>query len=445
MRFHLPLLMLGLFSAIEPAAAEPMLELRVLKTDAATAGYIQKAVDEGRVTAVEMEDRLDGLKGKGTVTEHGRFKQAFGAGGEPIEFKKDAEEIRIADGELAPVGLFLEVEPYASPLGLVDMRFDVNHSVSVRKNRIELDRTLSSATVKADAWEILAAWGDGAESTLLMAHVAGVEKEREPAFHDGNIREIICHGELILCEENDLKTFGRSTPATRAKAIDWLKKRGEALSRSSLRIRSGQKVTQQNVLQWIHDKNGWDTAELGLTVEVEGQVGPFGKLVDLRVEAAWHPRDVPRPPDGPLCEFRLADTASSGETFVVEPKTRPDAGPVPVLFVTPVVHTILEAGERPAPSSGGKAGGIGVYRHFVHPSFMRKLAELAKFNPNPVAGMVQVPRPKDLLEELGMKFPDGTRVSFRPSHCEVTLMHTAEGNALFEQILKESDLALPGE
>ena len=99
-------------------------------------------------------------------------------------------------------------------------------------------------------------------------------------------------------------------------------------------IRSSPKRDFLEFLQWIHDKNGWDTAELGLTVEIEGQVGPFGKLVDLRVEAAWHPRDVPRPPDGPLCEFRLADTASSGETFVVEPKTRPDAGPVPVSACT---------------------------------------------------------------------------------------------------------------
>ena len=317
---------------------------------------------------------------------------------------------------------------------------DADHSQSVARNRIEADRTFAGTLSRAGVWEILCSWGDGGETSLLLAHFSGVKKTREPGEYERSIRELSCRSELILCAEEDLKTFARSTPATRAKAIEWLRGRGESVASSGLRASSGQITTQENILEWIHNKNGWDTATLGLVVELECQVGPHGKLVDLQMDATWTPRDAVRPPASPRGEFRLADCASSGTTLVVEPKVRPDDGPVPVLFVTPVVHTVLEANPKPlGGSSAGRGEGIRTYQHFVHPSFRRKLAELNQVNVHDGPP----PQPQKLLESLGMTFPDGTRFFFTSGDCRVMLTHTAEGNALFLQLLKEYGLAAP--
>lgn len=442
MKRIIPPLIIGLFLACLPGSAKPTATFRLLKTDPKTAGFIRKAIDEGLINAAEMEDRLDQLDRGGKVSEVARFTQAFSPDGEKIAFEKDVTEIKIADGELMKVGIFLEVEPHASHLGLVDLRFDLNHSVSIRKNRIDSDRTLVGLTVKANTWQILTDWGDASEATLLMAKFSGIETKANPARLDSSLREIHCRSELLLCDADDLKKFNRSTPATRAKAIDWLKGRGAMVATSGLQFRSGQKVVQQDVLEWIHDDNGWDTAELGLTLEVEGTIGPFGKLLDLRLNASWHPRDANRPPDEPQFAFVLADAAVSGSTLVIEAKARPDEGPVPVLFVTPRTLTIHEGAEPRVSSPQSKLTQTGSRTYLVHPAMMRKLAEAAKFNPAPAAGVVRMPMLKELLEELGMSFPESTRVMFDSSRCRVILFHNPEGHARFEAILAKHELAI---
>lgn len=436
--------LLGLLFCIGSVRAETAVDIRLMKADPATAGFIRSAVEERRFAATELEDRLDQLMTGGKVTELARFRQAAIASGMRIEFKKDAGEAEVADGEKMPMGITLEIESTFDAGDTVNMRFAFSNQQSVRKNQIEVDHTMSSAMVTANAWEVISAWGDASESMLLMAHFSGDAAKGKSEGEANGLREVFCDGELILCDANDLKTFGRATPSNRAKAVGWLRERGELVARSGLRVNSGQRATQKDSLDWIHDANGWESAQLGMVMDLQAQVGPFGESVDLDVSASWSPRDTPKPPAAPFAEFRHADTTASGSTLVIEAKTRPDKGPVPVLFLTPHIRTLREgnpgAGSRPDP----KPGGISSRFYFVHPSFLRKIAARggAQANADPQLGLP--PRPlKALLEEMGMPFPVGTQISFIPSDCRVLLNHDAKGHALFQSIINQLGLAVP--
>ncbi len=323
------------------------------------------------------------------------------------------------------------------------MRFLFNSEQLVRKNKIEADRTTSTASLKANVWEIIAAWGTASESFLLMTHFSGVvvKEEREPPTN--SLREILCSSELILCDATDLETFGRATPATRSKAVSWLRERGELVATSELRTYPGRMVSQKDALDWIHDTNGWNTTPLGMKIDLRGHVGTAGELVDLEVAASWSPRDTPKPPETPFAEFRHAETTSTGSTLVIEPKTRPDKGPVPVLFLTPHVSTHQEGMARETVQTGPRAGEITWGWYSVHPAFLRKLggADVAGANPSP--HLHPSPPLRPLLGKMGMQFPSGTQIRFIDSDSQVLLIHNAQGHARFQAIINQSGLAIP--
>jgi hypothetical protein len=415
-----------------------------MKTDKATAVFIRKAVDEGKVTAAELEGRIDEMIKSRKVSELARFRQAAITSGNRIEFKKDSAEVEVAEGVMQPVGIMLEIESTFGPEGLVDMRFAFDSQQSVGKNKIEVDQTISAATLKSDAWEIISEWGDESESIMLMAHFSGNAAKGEANESTNSHREITCEGELILCDASDLKTFARSTPATRAKAVGWLRERGELVATSGLRLHSGQLATHKDALDWIHDTNdGWYTTPVGLEIDLQGQVGSFGELIELDVTAIWSPRDLPKPPQTPFAEFRHAETIPVGTSLVIEAKTRPEKGKVPVLILTPHVKTFREGSAKAARHISTKPGDITSAWYFVHPSFLRKLNESfgAKVNRDP--GIVSPPPVKTLLEAAGMPFLADAHVSFSASDCQVVLSHNAKGHKLFQSLINQLGLAIP--
>lgn len=431
----------GTLLAVSPVPAQPEAEVWVLRMNHTTAEFVGKAVEEQKFTAAELEDRLGELVKKGTVTELGRFKQTFSPDGEKLAFSKDVGAAAVADGEQMRTGLYLELEPVVGAMGLVALRLDFDHPVSVGPNRLAEDRVMSFALLEGDRWELLCASGTGEVTTLLLGRFTRVVKPERRSLQTQ--REVVCRAELFLCEPDDLKTFGRSTPATRAKAIAWLRGRGDLAASGTVRLYSGQKVLWQNQLLWVHDTNGWDTAELGMTLEAVAQVGPHGTLVDLQIDASWHPRDADKPPVQPLARFRGAETLQSGGTLVIQSAAPSGDGPVPVLFVSPELHSWQEAEVPVVPTRPASPETFVARRHPVHPSFPRRLMEITKLEPVQDLGLPP-PRPaQELLAALGLPFPEGARVAFFDASCEVLLIHTAEGDALFRKILAEYDLLPP--
>jgi len=426
-----------------PVHAGPAVDIRLVKTDTATAAFIRKALDEGRFTAAEIEDRTDQLIKGGKVSELARFRQAAVTSGERYEFSKDTAEVEAADGVMLPVGITLEIEPNLGPEGLVELRFAFNRQLPVRKNRIEVDQTISGAMLKENAWEIMGTWGDASESMMLMAHFSGHDAKGARYDLSDSLREITCEGELILCDANDLKTFARATPATRVKAVAWLRERGDPVATSGLRFLAGRMSSQKDVLDWIHDtKDGWHTTPLGLEIELLGQVGPFGELVELDVNASWSPRDLPKPPEPPFAEFRHAETVPAGATLVIEAKARTEKGKVPVLFLTPHVRTFREGDAEATERINPKPGVITRTWYFVHPSFMRKLNEAGGAKANPDPGVFSPPTLEALLKAVGMPFPAGTQALFYASVCKVFLSHDSKGHAQFQAILDQHGTAI---
>lgn len=439
MRLFLALIPLTVGSGF--VLAEPAVDIRLLKTDPTTAGFVRNALDEVRFTATEFEDRIDEMVKGRKVAELARFRQAAITHGERIDFKKDSDEVEIADGEMLPVGITLEIEPTFGSEKLVDLRLAFSSQRSVGKNRIEMDHTISSAMLRADAWEIIATWGDASESMILMAYFSGHDAKGVNFDITESLREITIYGELILCDANDLKTFGRATPATRAKAVEWLRERGELVATSGLRSLSRRRVHQKDALDWIHDTNGWISTPLGLEIELQGQIGPFGELVELDVTASWSPRDLPKPPQTPFAEFRHSETTPAGSTLVIEAKTRPEKGKVPVLFLTPQVRTFREGSAKATLQIKAKPGDITSAWYYVHPSFLRKLNEFGGANANPEPGVGSPPL-KTLLEAAGMLFPAGTQATFIPSDCQVLLYHDSKGHAQFQAIVNHHGSAI---
>lgn len=425
-------------------AAEPVIDLRLLRTDSKTAGFLKNALRDSKVSSTQIEDKLDALVKDQTLTELARFKQQGDLNGQRLNFEKDHVDIKVAYGEIMTGGISIETDPIAGHSGLVDLRLLFSRSVEEAPNRIEKERTITSATVKSDRWEILSDWGNETQTALLLVRFSGVPAKEETA--NPLLTEILYQSEIRWCEPADLKTFERSTPETRDKAITWLIGKSKLIATSGLRMRSGQRSTQENVLEWIHDDNGWDTKQLGWSLDFQTTIGPHGKLLDFQLNSNWHPRDAKRPPSTPDFTYDFATTTESGTTLVIEPKTRPNMGAVPVIFITPTIQILANSKESPSYKPKLPAEGkVGTAIYDVHPALIRKLAEVTHFDPNANPPIIAQPLLKDMLQNMGLKFPAGTNASFNTSGCKVILTHDLEGHLLFKAILDQHDLSIPPE
>ena len=435
-RFALILLLLGSAAF----AADPLIDLRLLRMDQKTAGLLEKALQDEATGAAQIEDKLDALVKGGTLTELARFRKQFDTNGGIMSFEKDRADIKVADGESLPGGISLEAEAVAGPSGWVDLRLALSRSVQEGPNRINAERTNTSTIFKSDQWKIISDWGDERQATLLLVRFSGTEtKDTELS---GRVADVRFRSELRWCEPADLKTFGRATEETRTKATAWLLGKSKPIATSGIRLRGGQKCTQDNLLEWIHDNNGWDTAALGWGLEFSNTISPDGKLIDVQLMSQWHPLDAKRPPLTPDFSYQYASTIPSGATVVIEPKTRPDIGPVPVIFLTPAITSMAE-GEKPHYTSTlPKEGDLGTITYPVHPSLMRKFTAITSPLHNDDLSLLNAPNLKQMLQNMGMEFPEGTSASFNASDCTVTLTHKREGHQRFRAILDQNSLSV---
>lgn len=421
-------------------AADPLIDLRLLRMDQKTAGLLEKALQDEATSAAQIEDKLDALVKGGTLTELARFRKQFDTNGGIMSFEKDRADIKVADGESLPGGISLEAEAIVGASGWVDLRLALNRSASEGPNRINTERTNTSTILKGDQWEIISDWGDERQATLLLVRFSGTEtKDTELSGHLADVR---FRSELRWCEPADLKTFGRATEETRTKATAWLLGKSKPIATSGIRIRGGQKCTQDNLLEWIHDNNGWDTAALGWGLEFSNTISPDGKLIDVQLMSQWHPLDAKRSPLTPDFSYQYASTIPSGTTVVIEPKTRPDIGPVPVIFLTPTL-LIMAEGEKPLYAQGlPKEGDLAIITYPVHPSLMRKFTAIASPAHNEDPRLLNAPNLKQMLQNMGMEFPAETNVSFNASEGHVVLVHHREGHQRFRAILDQNGLSV---
>ncbi len=151
-------------------AADPLIDLRLLRMDQKTANLLEKALQDDTASAAQIEDKLDALVKGGTLTELARFRKQFDTNGGIMSFEKDRADLKVADGDSLPGGISLEAEAIAGPSGWVDLRLALNRSVSEGLNRINTERTNTSTILKRDQWEIISDWGDEKQATDAEAY-----------------------------------------------------------------------------------------------------------------------------------------------------------------------------------------------------------------------------------------------------------------------------------
>ena len=439
MRFSLGISMMFIGCLATTPAVEPRLELRLLQMDHRSAALLENEIRDKAISAVRFEERLDAMIKSRSMSELGRFVKEPVPNGEIVSFKQDIGEIKVADDQSMPMGIMIETEPTFGGAGLMNMRLAFERYSKKSRNKIVAAKTHAAVTLENDRWKSLSAWGDESQRTVLLGKASGLKHEEQPG--NGRLWEVHYQSELRWCEPADLKTFGKSTPATQAKAVDWLLKRSELIATSDFRETGGNISTQENGLYWIHDDQGWDTKQLGLVLNLRGMLGPGGDLVDVQVAGTWHPTDAGRPPKEPEFSYQFATTTGLGTTFVIGPEAPRDAKRLPVIFMTPNVEVLMESKRPPRDSRPPAPDQLGSVVYPVHPSLMRKLAEVAKFEPQ--AGMPRImaqPALRDLLEDTGLEFTAGTSVSFDTADCNVILTHHAKGHQTMVEILTKHNL-----
>lgn len=434
-------LLIGIPSFSSTVWSQAVMHLKILKVDPATAEIIRGAANSAKPPAADLDARLTQWRRENKISEVAEFTQALKPNPESYTFKKDTQEVRVADGEMMPTGLVLEIEPSVGYHGMVELRLAVQYSIPDRRNHIQQYKTSCSAIAMPEQWKVLTEWSSGADTLMLLARFTGIQL-KAPTARDSLARnQFSCYSELLLTTAGDLKTFHRSTPATRAKAIEWLRKKGKIIHTGLLTSHNSHIAELQDCIWWIHETpQGWDTKDMGLKLRLYGQIDTLGKLIDLNVHGTWSDKDAKKPREAATFSYEFASTTGSGSTWMIESTQTSDSPFVPVLLVTPAIQVLHDTSASTAAGPESvPPGGLHSRSYPVHPSFERKMRELAGMKPLLAEGQNRV-GVKDLMAPMGIEFPKGTSMAFNTSACEVLLTHHQEAHDGFQQLLKKHGL-----
>lgn len=426
--FRALILATGTLAVSVSASTAAEADIRLLRTDVKTAAAIRLAVDDPKIEAGTFTTRLDGMISAGRVETLASFQQPF-EGSDSGSFKLTAnEDSMLTESEdLIELGIKLDLNLRVDG-GLVDATYVFSNMVKERKDRLATrEGQQHGLAMEPASWHLLQSWGDADSEDLLLARFTGVPGNESSST--GAIRETAYRCELREIKDADLATFGKSTPATREKAVAWLRDRSPLLACATLRVPAMGRSTGGDQTSWFFERRGeWDTKKLGLELDILSNMGPDGRLADATIEGTWEPKGGKRTDTEATFAWSTGETFTTGETRIFPPTRGRTSGSSPMLVVTAVIDNIREGRsfERTGPLPTGDEAATLTYR--VHPSLRRKLR-----------GDSPKSRNSSLMDDLkrhGMTFPAKTSAQHL-TNGHVLLRHTREGHLKFQEILDQ--------
>lgn len=411
----------GLLSAV---AGEPQGQFWILRAANENAASLVEAVEGKNLPTTELASRITALIAGQKIQQLARFDQVLGE--EVFSRKILTGEMRYPDSdEKIDLGVTLEAEvTLASHSRKADMRYVVEIYEKKSRDVFYQKRVNSSHVLDSDRWELMDFWKNAKETTLCLARITDypVAKAAEPES-----AATVLHVELLEIQPEDIAQFRKSTPATREKAVAWLRGRSKLLAGTLAKLKPGQRSSHEDGVSSLAGERG------GFTLMSDQITSRDGKEVDLTLNAQW--QDPEKPAAKEDYHFSVGETLDAGQTQLFEPSIAPNSkGPLPVMLVTAQVS--LPTARRSPPTVPKDPGSlpeeISTAVYPVAPKCMRVMQNTSEPNNRPSF--------REALVRRGMEFPQGTSATMSANSCEVYLTHSREGHLKFVSLLKELDL-----
>ncbi len=403
---------------------EPQGQFWILRASNETAGPLMEAVEGKNIPPSELASRITALIHGKKIQQLARFDQVLGE--EIIRRQNSTGEMRYPDSdEKIDLGVTLEAEvTLAGDSRRADIRFVTEIQEKKSRDVYYLKRVNSAHVLYGDQWELIDFWKDAEETTLCLGRITDyvVAKAAVP-----DSPTTVLHMELMEVQPEDVAQFRKSTPATREKAVAWLRGRSKLLTATIAKNKPGQRNSHEDGVSSLTGERG------GLTLMSEQTTSGDGRKVDITLNAQW--QDPEKPEEKEDYQFTVGETLETGQTQLFEPSVTPNSkGPLPVMLVTAQVSLPTTPVREPAAPNGPGSlpDKISSAKYPVAPRFMRIMQDTLEANNRPPL--------RESLARRGLEFPQGTSVSMSAESCAVYLTHSREGHLKFSELLKELDL-----
>ncbi|MGL5017565.1 MAG: hypothetical protein ACRDBP_05495 [Luteolibacter sp.] len=423
-RFFLHLLQVLGFFSLPILAGETKGQFWILRAANDVADPLVEAAKGKPLPPAELASKITSLIEQKKVQELARFDQIIGEG--PIRRQNLNGEMRYPDSEeKIDMGVILEAEvTLAGDFRRADLRFVTEIYEKKSRDVYSLKRSNMAHTLYGDGWELMDFWKNAKETTLCLARITDY-----PVTTDAVLKSpaTVLHVELLEAKPEDVAQFRKSTPATREKAVTWLRGRSKLLAGTLTKINPGQRSSHEDGVESLDGERG------GFTLMSEQTTSGDGKQVDITLDAKW--QDPEKPAAEEDYQFSVGETLEVGQTQLLEPSIAPKSkGPLPVLLVTAQVSlSEIRVRESAAPKDPGSLSeNLSTANYPVAPKFTRIVQNTR--DPNNRQSL------RESLIQRGFEFPQGTSVVMSASSCTVMLTHYREGHIKFAALLKELNL-----
>jgi hypothetical protein len=355
------------------------------------------------------------------IQQLARFDQMLGK--DVFKRRNLTGEMRYPDSEeKIDLGVTLEAEvTLADDSRKADIRFVTEIYEKKSRDVYSLQTSNFAHVLHGDGWELMDLWKNAKESTLCLARIADypVATDTERRYPATALQV-----ELLETQPEDIVQFRKSTPATREKAVIWLRGRSKLLVATVAKIEPGQRSSHEDGVSSLTGERG------GLTLMSEQTTSGNGKTVDIILNAQW--QDPEKPVEKEDYTFAVGETLDVGQTQLFEPSTAPKSkGPSTVMLVTArVTLPGIPLKEPEAPKDPGSLPDkLSTAMYSVAPRFMRIVQDTPEINNRPTL--------REALARRGLEFPQGTSAIMDTKSCRVLLTHTRDGHLKFMALLKE--------
>lgn len=412
------------FGLLFALGSEPQGQFWILRASNETAAPLVAAVEAKMLPPAELASKISALIDGQKVQQLARFDQMLGE--EVIRRQNSTGEMRYPDSdEKIDLGVTLEAEvTLAGDFRRADIRFVTEIYEKKSRDVLSLKRSNSAHLLYGDRWELLDCWKNAKETTLCLARITDypVTTDAEPKSP-----ATVLQVELLEAQPEDVVQFRKSTPATREKAVAWLRGRSKLLAGTIAKIQPGQRSSHEDAVESLAGERG------GFSLMSEQTTSGDGKKVDITLNAQW--QDPEKPAAKEDYQFTVGETLDVGQTQLFEPSVGGKSkGPLPVMLVTAqVTLPTIPLREHEAPKDPGSLPDkISTAVYPVAPRFMRVMQDTRELNNRPPL--------REALARRGLEFPQGTSVTMDANSCAVYLTHSRDGHLKFMSLLNELDL-----
>ncbi len=419
-----------LFLIVSSVQAAPQGDFWILRADDEIAAPLVDAVITGKVAPDVFTSRIADLIAAKKISEVARFKETLE--GKKIERKTSTGAVSSRDGtESVDFGVTFECEDSISrDSNHADFRFALEITDKSEQHRYSSKLYVGSTFLIGENWKLMEIWDDSKVSTIFLARMTGYPVMKETRLVMAPCLQL--RAELLGVKPEDMKTFGKSTSATREKAVAWLRSRSRRVTAATLSWRSGLSIAHQDFsLGFMDESPGYLTS--GLSISSACMIGADGKEVDLDGEATWQPREKPEDRKKPAYRFVIQESIADGQTACFNATVPTASQESIVLLLTPDIDVIgnspqtISTSRDPETVPEGKMS----FNYSVAPKFRRIL-----IGSDPEYKQLPI---KTLLEKWGIIFDAGMSASMNSS-CEVWLTQDREGHLAFIKLLNDLGL-----